>query len=97
MKTTFLTSLISAFALLLSVNAAQAADSDTDQVQAPLKSYQRVLNASDVAGVLELYTVFEPQLADYMAHSMFVQLRLKDLNRLDNHMKKRVTNYGELW
>lgn len=60
MKTTFLTSLISAFALLLSVNAAQAADSDTDQVQALLKSYQRVLNASDVAGVLELYTVFEP-------------------------------------
>jgi uncharacterized protein (TIGR02246 family) len=43
-------------ALLVSLNAAQAADSDTDQVQALLKNYERVLNASDVAGVLALYT-----------------------------------------
>lgn len=64
MKTNILTTLTAAFALLLSVTGAQAADSDTDQVRALLKSYERVLNASDVAGILELYTddgVFMPQ------------------------------------
>lgn len=56
MQANFLTSLTGVLALLLSLNAAQAADSDADQVQALLKNYERVLNASDVAGVLTLYT-----------------------------------------
>jgi uncharacterized protein (TIGR02246 family) len=57
MKTNFLTALTGTLALLLSLNAAaQAVDSDADQVRALLKSYEQVLNASDVDGVLELYT-----------------------------------------
>jgi len=55
MKTKFLAALTGAVALLLSLNAAQAADSDVDQVRALLRNYERVLNASDVAGVLKLY------------------------------------------
>lgn len=56
MKANFLTALTGVLALLLSLDAAHAADSDADQVQALLKNYERVLNASDVAGVLALYT-----------------------------------------
>jgi uncharacterized protein (TIGR02246 family) len=56
MKTRLLTTTIAAFALLLAVTGAQAADSDADQVRALLKNYERVLNASDVPGVVELYT-----------------------------------------
>lgn len=57
MKANCLTPLFGALALLLSLNAAaQTAGADEDQVRALLKSYERVLNASDVAGVLELYT-----------------------------------------
>jgi uncharacterized protein (TIGR02246 family) len=56
MKANFLTALTGVLALLLSMNAAHAADSDAGQVQALLKNYERVLNASDVAGVLALYT-----------------------------------------
>ncbi len=56
MKANFLTALAGVLALLLSLNAAHAADLDADQVQALLKNYERVLNASDVAGVLALYT-----------------------------------------
>lgn len=56
MKTKFFTALTGVIALLLSLNVAHAADSDVDQVRALLKSYEQVLNASDVDGVLELYT-----------------------------------------
>ena len=56
MKTRLFTTLTAAFALLFSDTGAQAADSDADQVRALLKNYERVLNASDVPGVLELYT-----------------------------------------
>lgn len=56
MKTKFSTALTGVVALLLSLNVAHAADSDVDQVRALLKSYEQVLNASDVDGVLELYT-----------------------------------------
>lgn len=57
MKAKFLTTPTGVLALLLSVHAAHAADSDVGQVQALLKNYERVLNASDVAGVLALYAV----------------------------------------
>jgi uncharacterized protein (TIGR02246 family) len=56
MKSRPLTTLFAAFALLLSGTGAQATDSDVNQVRALLKNYERVLNASDVPGVLELYT-----------------------------------------
>jgi uncharacterized protein (TIGR02246 family) len=56
MKTNFLTALTGTLALLLSVNATHAADSDADQIKTLLRNYERVLNASDVDGVLELYT-----------------------------------------
>ena len=55
MEANSLTALTGVLALLLSLNAAHAADSDADQVQALLKNYESVLNASDVAGVLALY------------------------------------------
>jgi len=55
MKANFLTTLTGALALLLSLNAA-GQTADANRVRALLKSYERVLNASDVAGVLKLYT-----------------------------------------
>jgi len=55
MKTKFWTALTGTLALLLSLNAAHAADSDADQIKALLWNYEHVLNASDVDGVLKLY------------------------------------------
>jgi len=56
MKTRILTTLTAGFALLFAVASARSADSDADQVRALLKSYEQFLNASDVPGILELYT-----------------------------------------
>jgi uncharacterized protein (TIGR02246 family) len=55
MKTRSLITLKAGLALLLAVTGAQAADSDVDQIRGLLKNYERVLNGSDVAGVLQLY------------------------------------------
>ena len=55
MKTNFVTGLAGAVGLMLSQDAG-AQTADADLVRALLKTYERVLNASDVAGVLELYT-----------------------------------------
>ncbi len=49
------TILAGAFTLILITGGAHAADSDQDQIEAVLKGYERVLNASDVPGVLTLY------------------------------------------
>ena len=56
MKTKSLTTLTAGLGLLLAVTGAQAADSDVDQIRGLLKNYERVLNGSDVASVLQLYT-----------------------------------------
>jgi len=56
MKTKSLTALTAGLGLLLAVTGAQAADSDVDQIRGLLKNYERVLNASDFASVLQLYT-----------------------------------------
>ena len=53
MNTKRLHSIFAALALLLSVTGAQA--SDADDIRALLKNYERVLNGSDVPGVLQLY------------------------------------------
>jgi len=42
--------------LLGSLSCGQADDSDKAQIEAALKGYEQVLNASDVDGVLKLYT-----------------------------------------
>ena len=42
--------------ILGSLCGAYAADSDKAEIEAVLKSYERVLNASDVDGILKLYT-----------------------------------------
>ena len=42
--------------ILGSLFGAYAADSDKAEIEAVLRSYERVLNASDVDGVLKLYT-----------------------------------------
>ena len=48
---------IAAAALVLgSLSGAHAADLDKAQIEAVLKTYERVLNASDVNGVVKLYT-----------------------------------------
>ncbi len=48
---------IAAAALILgSLSDAHAADLDNAQIEAVLKGYERVLNASDVGGVVKLYT-----------------------------------------
>jgi len=48
---------IAAAALILgSLSGADAADLDKAQIEAVLKTYERMLNASDVDGVVKLYT-----------------------------------------
>jgi len=48
---------IAVAALILgSLSGASAADSDKTQIEAVLQGYERVLNASDVDGVVKLYT-----------------------------------------
>ncbi len=56
MKNQLIQTIAVAALLLGSLSGAQTADSDKAQIQAALKSYERVLNASDVDGVLKLYT-----------------------------------------
>ena len=49
---------VAAAALILgSLSGAHAADLDKAQIEAVLKTYERVLNASDVDGVVKLYTL----------------------------------------
>jgi len=52
------------FVTLISVKLAIADDNDMSQIKTLLKGYERVLNASDVNGILKLYAkdgVFMPQ------------------------------------
>lgn len=60
-----LTQIMAAAALILgSLSVAQAAVSDQEKIRTLLKTYEQVLNASDVLGVLKLYAhdgVFMPQ------------------------------------
>ncbi len=60
-----LTQIVAAAALMMgSVAIALAADSDQEKIRTVLKTYEQALNASDVPGVLKLYThdgVFMPQ------------------------------------
>ncbi len=60
-----LTQTVAAAALILgSLSVVQAAVSDQAKIRTVLKTYEQVLNASDVPGVLKLYThdgVFMPQ------------------------------------
>jgi len=52
-----LTQTLAAASLVLGLlSCVQAADSDREDVHALLRAYQQVLNASDVGGVLKLYT-----------------------------------------
>ncbi len=48
--------IIATVLILGSLCGAYAADSDKAEIEAVLRSYERVLNASDVDGVLKLYT-----------------------------------------
>ncbi len=48
--------IVAAVLILGSLCAAYAADSDNVEIEAALRGYERVLNASDVNGVLKLYT-----------------------------------------
>ncbi len=56
MKNQLIQTIVVAALLLGSLSCTQAADSDKAQIEAALKAYERVLNASDVDGVLKLYT-----------------------------------------
>jgi len=56
MKNRLLQTLAAAILVFGSSSGAYAADSDRENILAVLKAYEQVLNASDVAGVLKLYT-----------------------------------------
>ncbi len=56
MKNQLIRTIAAAALLLGSLSGAHAADSDQENIQAVLKAYEQMLNASDVAGVLRLYT-----------------------------------------
>ncbi len=60
-----LTQIVVAAAVMMgSLSVAQAADSDQAKIRTLLKTYEQALSASDVAGVVKLYTkdgVFMPQ------------------------------------
>jgi uncharacterized protein (TIGR02246 family) len=56
MKNQLIQTIAVAALILGSLSGAHAADLDKAQIEAVLKSYERVLNASDVDGVVRLYT-----------------------------------------
>jgi uncharacterized protein (TIGR02246 family) len=56
MKNRLIQTLTVAILVLGSLSGAHAADTDRENIHAVLKAYEQVLNASDVAGVLKLYT-----------------------------------------
>ncbi len=56
MKKQLIQTVAAAILLIGSLSGAHAADSDQQKIHAVLKTYEQVLNASNVAGVLNLYT-----------------------------------------
>ena len=56
MKNQLIQTIVAAALILGSLSGAHAADLDKAQIEAVLKAYERVLNASDVDGVVKLYT-----------------------------------------
>ena len=56
MKIRLTKTLAAALLVFGSLPGAQATDSDRENIRAVLEAYEQVLNASDVAGVLKLYT-----------------------------------------
>ncbi len=56
MKNQLIQTIAAAALILGSLSGAHAADSDQENIHAVLKAYEQVLNASDVAGVLKLYS-----------------------------------------
>ncbi len=56
MKNPLIQTVTMAALLLGSLSCGQTADSDKAQIEAALKGYEQVLNASDVDGILKLYT-----------------------------------------
>ena len=56
MKIRLIKPLAAALLVFGSLSGAQATDLDRENIRAMLKAYEQVLNASDVAGVLKLYT-----------------------------------------
>ena len=56
MKNQLIQTIAVAAVVLGSLSGAHASDLDEAQIEAVLKGYERVLNASDVEGVLKLYT-----------------------------------------
>ena len=56
MKNQLIQTIVAAALMLGSLSGAHAADLDKAQIEAVLKAYERVLNASDVDSVVKLYT-----------------------------------------
>ncbi len=64
MKNRLIQTLAAAILVFGSLSGAHAADSDQEKIRTLLETYEQVLNAGDVAGVLKLYAhdgVFMPQ------------------------------------
>ncbi len=56
MKNQLIQTIVAAALILGPISVAHASDLDKLRIEALLKGYERVLNASDVAGVVKLYT-----------------------------------------
>ena len=56
MKTRLIQTVAAAALILGSLPGAHAADSDKEKIHAVIKNYEQALNASDVTGVVKLYT-----------------------------------------
>jgi uncharacterized protein (TIGR02246 family) len=56
MKNQLIQTIAAAALIVGSLSGAHAAESDQENIHAVLKAYEQVLNASDVEGVLKLYT-----------------------------------------
>ena len=56
MRTRIIRTVVAATLILGSLSGAHAVESDREMIHAVLRSYEHVLNAGDVTGVLKLYT-----------------------------------------
>jgi uncharacterized protein (TIGR02246 family) len=73
MKNQLLHTLAAAILLFGSFAGAHAADSDQENIRSVLKAYEQVLNASDVDGVLKLYTADGVFMAQHNASAVGIE------------------------
>ncbi len=70
MKNRLIQTIAAAALIVGSLSGVHAAESDQENIHAVLKAYEQVLNASDVAGILTLYTKDGVFMAQYNASAV---------------------------